>query len=197
MLDDLVERVFRPELVGQDPLRRECAGCGSSIASRNSRCRPSVWSTSLDEFLDVADQRLVLGYRGIKLHAWGDARRDAASAWHRTTVRRASTCWTPSSSAVRSPTPDTWYEEPMREFSVALPAPRPGGRCPAAHRRDVPQRPHNCGDFVAARAATFAVRTGTTLPGGITVAMRIAHLADGYRLRAALHGSDMPNLTCA
>ncbi len=30
------------------------------------------------EFLEVADQSLALGYRAIKLHAWGDAREDAA-----------------------------------------------------------------------------------------------------------------------
>ena len=32
---------------------------------------------SIEQFLDVADKCLELGYRGIKLHAWGDARRDA------------------------------------------------------------------------------------------------------------------------
>jgi L-alanine-DL-glutamate epimerase-like enolase superfamily enzyme len=31
------------------------------------------------------------------------------------------------------------------------------------------------------------------LRGGITGAMRTAHLADAYRLRAEVHGSDIPN----
>ena len=33
---------------------------------------------SVEEYLDVATQCLALGYPAIKLHAWGDARRDAA-----------------------------------------------------------------------------------------------------------------------
>src|SRR5437588_3914474 len=33
---------------------------------------------SVEEYLEVADQCLALGYPAIKLHAWGDARRDAA-----------------------------------------------------------------------------------------------------------------------
>jgi L-alanine-DL-glutamate epimerase-like enolase superfamily enzyme len=37
------------------------------------------------------------------------------------------------------------------------------------------------------------VRAGTTLRGGITGAMRTAHLADAYRVRAEVHGSDIPN----
>ena len=32
---------------------------------------------STEEYLDVADQCIELGYPAIKLHAWGDARRDA------------------------------------------------------------------------------------------------------------------------
>jgi L-alanine-DL-glutamate epimerase-like enolase superfamily enzyme len=45
---------------------------------------PAYASTStfatIEEFLDVADQALALGYRGIKLHSWGDAVRDARVA---------------------------------------------------------------------------------------------------------------------
>jgi L-alanine-DL-glutamate epimerase-like enolase superfamily enzyme len=51
----------------------------------------------------------------------------------------------------------------------------------------------NSADFIKAGAATFGVRAGTTLRGGITGAMRTAHLADAYRLRAEVHGSDTPN----
>jgi hypothetical protein len=51
----------------------------------------------------------------------------------------------------------------------------------------------NSADFIAAGAATFGVRASTTLRGGITGAMRTAHLADAYRLRAEVHGSDIPN----
>jgi len=39
----------------------------------------TVTFASLEEYLDVADQCLALGYPALKLHAWGDARRDASS----------------------------------------------------------------------------------------------------------------------
>jgi L-alanine-DL-glutamate epimerase-like enolase superfamily enzyme len=51
----------------------------------------------------------------------------------------------------------------------------------------------NSADFITSGAATFGVRAGTTLRGGITGAMRTAHLADAYRVRAEVHGSDIPN----
>jgi L-alanine-DL-glutamate epimerase-like enolase superfamily enzyme len=87
-----------------------------------------------------------------------------------------------------------WYEEPMREFSISA-----YGRL--AKTVEVPllvaetsDGAHmNSADFIAAGAATYGVRAGTTLRGGITGAMRTAHLADAYRLRAEVHGSDIPN----
>ena len=45
----------------------------------------------------------------------------------------------------------------------------------------------NTADFIASGAAT-SVRTSAELRGGITGAMRIAHLADSFRLRAEVHG---------
>jgi L-alanine-DL-glutamate epimerase-like enolase superfamily enzyme len=45
----------------------------------------------------------------------------------------------------------------------------------------------NAADFIASGCATF-VRVSTELKGGFTGAMRIAHLADAFRLRAEPHG---------
>ncbi len=45
----------------------------------------------------------------------------------------------------------------------------------------------NTADFIVERGAAF-VRTSAELRGGITGAMRIAHLADAFRLRAEVHG---------
>lgn len=45
----------------------------------------------------------------------------------------------------------------------------------------------NTADFIAAGCAVY-VRTSWNLRGGITGAMRIAHLADAFRLRAEVHG---------
>jgi L-alanine-DL-glutamate epimerase-like enolase superfamily enzyme len=244
MLDDLVDRVLRPELVGQDPLQREwiwyrmweldriqelplpTLGLADialwDLAGRlydqpvwqvlggYRTAIPAYASTStfrsVSEFLDVADQCLELGYRGIKLHAWGDARRDAALC---VALREHVGPDVPLmyDGSAGFDLPDAiflggaltdagylWYEEPMPEFSVA------------AYRRlaqavavpllvaETSDGAHmNSGDFIAAGAATFGVRTGASLRGGITGAMRIAHLADAYRLRAEVHGSDMPN----
>jgi L-alanine-DL-glutamate epimerase-like enolase superfamily enzyme len=244
MLEDLVDRVFREELIGQDPFRREwlwervweidriqelplpVLGLIDvalwDLAARVSdqpvwqllggyrEAIPAYASTSTfsttQEFLDVADQCLALGYRGIKLHAWGDARRDAALCLAlREHVGPDIPLMYDGSAGFDLPdavhlgralseADYLWYEEPMREFSIS------------AYRRlaeavDVPllvaetsDGAHmNSADFIAMGAATFGVRVGTTLRGGITGAMRTAHLADAYRLRAEVHGSDIPN----
>ena len=40
-------------------------------------CASTTTFATIEEFLEVADQCLELGYPAIKLHAWGDARADA------------------------------------------------------------------------------------------------------------------------
>jgi L-alanine-DL-glutamate epimerase-like enolase superfamily enzyme len=244
MLADLIERVFRPELVGQDPLRREwlwhriweldrihelplptlglvdvalwdLAGRLADLPTWQvlggyRTAIPAYASTTtfatVAEFLDVADQCLELGYQGIKLHAWGDARRDAElSIALREHVGDAVPLMYDGSAGFDLPDAIylgralsaanyLWYEEPMREFSI-------GAYGRLAQLVDVPllvaetsDGAHmNSADFIAAGAATFGVRASTTLRGGITGAMRTAHLADAYRLRAEVHGSDIPN----
>jgi L-alanine-DL-glutamate epimerase-like enolase superfamily enzyme len=243
-LTDLVERVLREELVGQDPFRREwlwhrvweldrihelplptlglidtalwdLAGrvydqpvwqlLGGFRESIPAYASTTTFATTA-EFLDVADQSLALGYQGIKLHAWGDAVRDARLCVAlRDHVGPDVPLMYDGSAAFDLPdairlgkalseADYLWYEEPMREFSVTA-----YGRL--AQSVSVPllvaetsDGAHmNSADFIAAGAATFGVRTGTTLRGGITGAMRTAHLADAYRLRAEVHGSDIPN----
>ena len=44
----------------------------------------------------------------------------------------------------------------------------------------------NTSDFIAAGCVAF-VRTSAEFKGGVTGAMRIAHLADAFRLRAEVH----------
>ena len=85
-----------------------------------------------------------------------------------------------------------WYEEPMREFSVTA-------YSWLAERVDVPllvgetsDGSHlNTADFIASGCATY-VRTSANHRGGMTGAMRIAHLADSFRLRAEVHGPTEP-----
>ncbi len=243
-LRDLVDRVFRAELLGADPFQREwlwhrvweldrihelplptlglidialwdLAGRyhGEPVWRLLGGFRdaiPAYASTSTfsstAQFLDVADQCLALGYRGIKLHAWGDARRDAdlclalrAHVGPDVPLMYDGSAGFDLPDAIRlgralSEADYLWYEEPIREFSIS------------AYQRlaetvDVPllvaetsDGAHmNAADFIRSGAATFGVRAGTTLRGGVTGAMRTAHLADAYRLRAEVHGSDIPN----
>lgn len=160
----------------------------------------TVTYASIEEFLDIADQCLAYGFASIKLHAWGDARKDARLAQRlREHVGDDVELMYDGSAAfdlsdaiylgrALSGAGYRWYEEPMREFSIE------------AHRQlaaavDVPllvaetsDGAHmNTADFIAAQVAPY-VRTSAALKGGITGAMRIAHLADAYRLRAEVHG---------
>ena len=165
---------------------------------------PAYASTSTfgttEEYLDVATQSLELGYPAIKLHAWGDARRDAKLC---TALREHvgddiplmydGSAGFDLADAVYvgdalSDAGYLWYEEPMREFSITaykwlaervrVPL-NVGETSDGAHM--------NTADFIASGCATF-VRTSTELRGGFTGAMRTAHLADAFRLRAEPHG---------
>ena len=116
MLADIIDRVLRPQLVGErgrsarvalaSPLgARPYGGVpdladSASSTSRSGTSRPEHWAfrstvcsarsgrefpayastttfSTIEEYLDVADQCLELGFTAIKLHAWGDARADA------------------------------------------------------------------------------------------------------------------------
>ncbi|MFC9561617.1 enolase C-terminal domain-like protein [Agromyces sp. NPDC056965] len=244
MLEDLVERVYRPELIGADPLNREwiwhrfweldrihelplpafglvdvalwdLAGrianepvwrvLGGFRTSIPAYASTSTFAT-IEEFLDVADQSLALGYHGIKLHAWGDATKDAelalalrAHVGDDVPLMYDGSAGFDLPDAIRlgralSDADYLWYEEPMREFSVTA-----YGRLADAVTvplvvAETSDGAHmNSADFIAAGAATFGVRASATLRGGITGAMRTAHLADAFRLRAEVHGSDIPN----
>ncbi len=244
ILEDLVNRRLRDELVGEDPFRREwlwhrvweldrieefpvyvlglvdialhdLAGkaLGVPVHELLGAFRteiPAYASTvtfsSTEEYLDVADQCLELGYPAIKLHAWGDARRDAALA----TALRAHVGDDVDlmyDGSAGFDLPDAvylgralagagyrWYEEPMREFSVTA-------YRWLAERVEVPllvaetsDGAHmNTADFIRSGCAEY-VRTSTGFKGGFTGGLRIAHTADSFRLRAEVHGGGLPNI---
>jgi L-alanine-DL-glutamate epimerase-like enolase superfamily enzyme len=161
----------------------------------------TVTFATTEAFLDVADQCLELGYPAIKLHAWGDARRDAALCLAlRDHVGPDVPLMYDGSAGfdlmdavyVGKALGDAgylWYEEPMKEFSVTA-------YKWLGERVDVPllvaevaEGVHmNTADFIASGCAS-GVRTDAELRGGITGAMRVAHLADSFLLRAEVHGS--------
>jgi L-alanine-DL-glutamate epimerase-like enolase superfamily enzyme len=243
-LQDLVDRVFREELLGADPIQREwlwhrvweldrihelplpalglidialwdLAGrvydepvwrlLGGFREAIPAYASTSTFATT-EEFLDVADQCLALGYQGIKLHAWGDARKDAKLCLAlRHHVGEDIPLMYDGSAGFDLPdaiylgkalseADYLWYEEPMREFSISAYQRLAESVAVPLLVAETSDGVHmNSADFIKAGAATFGVRAGTTLRGGITGAMRTAHLADAYRLRAEVHGSDIPN----
>jgi L-alanine-DL-glutamate epimerase-like enolase superfamily enzyme len=155
---------------------------------------------TVEEYLDVADQCLALGYPAIKLHAWGDRRADADLCQRlRAHVGPDIDLMYDGSAGFDLGEAEyvgralaeagyLWYEEPMREFSVTA-------YRWLAERVDVPLlvgetsdgSHYNTADFIAAGCASY-VRTSANHRGGFTGAMRIAHLADSFGLRAEVHG---------
>src|SRR3954449_10093450 len=155
---------------------------------------------SVEEFLDVATQCLELGYPAIKLHAWGDAREDARLCLALREHVGADVPLMYDGSAgfdladavylghALADAGYLWYEEPIREFSVtAYKWLAERVRVPLNVAETSDGSHMNTADFIAAGCASF-VRTSAELRSGITGAIRTAHLADAFRLRAEVHG---------
>jgi L-alanine-DL-glutamate epimerase-like enolase superfamily enzyme len=160
----------------------------------------TVTYSSIEEFLDIADQCLELGYPAIKLHAFGDAKKDALLGQRlREHVGDDVPLMYDGSAGfdlmdavylghALHDAGFAWYEEPMREFSVtAYKWLGERVRIPLLLGEVTDGAHMSAGDFVATGVAT-GLRTSTFLRGGFTGAMRIAHLADAYHLRAEVHG---------
>jgi L-alanine-DL-glutamate epimerase-like enolase superfamily enzyme len=160
----------------------------------------TVTFASIEEYRDVADQCLALGYQAIKLHAWGDARQDARLCQAlRAHVGPDLPLMYDGSAAFDLPdaiylghalaeADYLWYEEPMREFSISAYKQLAQAVKVPLNVAETSDGAHmNTADYIAAGCATY-VRTSWNLRGGITGAMRIAHLADAFRIRAEVHG---------
>jgi L-alanine-DL-glutamate epimerase-like enolase superfamily enzyme len=160
----------------------------------------TVTFATTEEYLDVVAQCIELGYPAIKLHAWGDARADARlSLAVREQVGPDVALMYDGSAGfdlvdavylgdALADAGYLWYEEPIREFSItAYKWLSERVRVPLCVAETSDGVHLNTADFIASGAASF-VRTSAELRGGITGAMRIAHLADAFRLRAEVHG---------
>jgi L-alanine-DL-glutamate epimerase-like enolase superfamily enzyme len=183
------------------PLCRVLGGYADAIPAYAS----TVTYASVEEFLDVADQFLEHGFRAIKLHAWGDARRDAelcvALRSHVgddiALMYDATAAFNPYDALFVGRACESagyrWYEEPLREFNIS------------AYRRlcdalDIPVLApetadgchHIAAEFIVAGAADM-VRTGVDFRG-ITGALRVAHVADAFQMTAEVHGGGLANL---
>lgn len=183
------------------PVHRLLGGFRTSIPA----CASTVTFDTTEEFLEVADQCLALGYPAIKLHAWGDAKRDARLCQDlRSHVGPDVPLMYDGSAGFDLPDAIyvghalaeagyLWYEEPIREFSInAYKCLASAVRVPLLVGETSDGAHMNTADFIVAGCATF-VRTSAKFKGGFTGAMRIAHLADAFRLRAEVHGSSLEN----
>lgn len=167
----------------------------------------TVTFKSTEEFLDVADQCLDYGFRAIKLHAWGDAKRDAKLCQDLRThvgddielMYDGSAGFNPYESLYLGRALEDagyyWYEEPMREFSI-------GAYRDLCHDLKIPVLAAECSDGCHYNVADFIrhdaadmVRVSAGYKGGITGAMRVAHLADSFQKTAEVHGGGAPNLS--
>lgn len=238
IMKDYVDRRFRAELIGQDPLMREHLWERVWELDRIERFAPNMthvidvalWDiagkaaqlpvykllggyrekipayastvtySSIEEFLDIADQCIALGYKSIKLHAFGDARKDAllgeklrAHVGDEMPLMYDGSAGFDLMDAVYLgnalyDSGFAWYEEPMREFSItAYKWLGERVKIPLLLGEVTDGAHMSAGDFAATGVAS-ALRTSTFLRGGFTGAMRIAHLADAYHLRAEVHG---------
>lgn len=165
----------------------------------------TVTFDTIDDYLHVADQCIEMGYDGIKLHAWDDVRRnvrlvhalrehvgadvplmfDASAAFDLADAIQLG--------KALSEADYLWYEEPMREYSISSYQRLREHVSVPLLVAEVSEGAHwNTADFIASGAATY-VRTSSSFKGGITGAMRIAHLADAFGLRAEVHGPGKDN----
>lgn len=188
--------------VAGQPVYRLLGGYRDGIEAYAS----TVTYGTTEEFLDIADQCLARGFKAIKLHAWGDLRRDAelcrALREHVgpgiTLMYDGSAGFDPYESLrlgrVLEECDYLWLEEPMREASID------------SYRRlcdqlDIPVLAaetsdgchYNAADFLVHGAADM-VRTSSHYKGGLTGALRVAHLADSFNRSAEVHGMGVENL---
>ena len=163
-----------------------------------------TWDT-MDEYERHIKECLDEGFTAIKLHAWGDEKEDARlcrnlRTWtgdDATLMFDGSAGWDLDTSLrfgrVLEEAGFAWYEEPMREFNLT------------AYRKlcdglDVPVLAAETSDGVHWNAATWIdmgaldmMRTSSFYKGGITGALKIAHLAEAHAMKAQVHGMGVPN----
>lgn len=169
----------------------------------------TVTFATTEEFLDVADQCVAYGFKAIKLHAWGDAHRDAKLCQALRAHVGPAIALMYDGSAGFNPYEALylgkalqeaeyyWYEEPLREFNI-------NAYRTLCAQLDIPVLAsetsdgahYNVADFILQGAADM-VRTSVQYKGGITGAMRVAHLADAFQMTAEVHGGGIANLQIA
>ena len=163
-----------------------------------------TWNT-MDEYEQHIKECIDEGFFSFKLHAWGDAKQDAKLSrnlrkWTGDDVDLmfdGSAGWDYVTSMwfgrVLEDVDFLWYEEPMREFDLVSYA----ELCRAL---DIPVLAAETSDGVHWNAATWIqyraldmMRISAGFKGGITGAMKVAHLAESFGMRAQVHGGGYAN----
>ncbi|MEO1104506.1 MAG: enolase C-terminal domain-like protein [Pseudomonadota bacterium] len=163
-----------------------------------------TWPT-MDEYERCIKASIDAGFKAFKLHAWGDPKRDAELCKN---LRK----WTGSDAPlmfdgsagwdfvtalefgrVLEGEGFLWYEEPMREFDLR-------SYVKLTEQLDIPVLACETSDGCHWNAALWIdmgaldmMRTSTFYKGGITGAMKIAHLAESHGMRAQVHGMGWGN----
>lgn len=155
---------------------------------------------SMDEYERHIKHCMDVGFTAFKLHAWGDAKEDMrlCSNLRRWTgpdavlMLDASAGWDyVTSMKVGRLLEDEgylWYEEPMREFDL-------GSYAKLCEALDIPVLAAETSDGCHWNAATWIemraldmMRTNPQYKGGMTGALKVAHLAESHGMRAQVHG---------
>jgi L-alanine-DL-glutamate epimerase-like enolase superfamily enzyme len=163
-----------------------------------------TWNT-MEEYERHIKHCMEVGFSAFKLHAWGDAKEDAklcrnlrkwtgpdadlmfdgSAGWDYVTAM-----WF---GRVLEECGFLWYEEPMREFEL-------GSYRKLCDALDVPvlaaETPDGCHWNMATwiqMGALDMTRTSWFFKGGITGAMKVAHLSDSFGMRCQVHGMGLPN----
>ena len=140
----------------------------------------TVTYSTIEEFLEIADQCLELGFRAIKLHAWGDPKQDAklGQALRNHVGPDIELMYDGSAGfdlvdaiyvgRALGEAGFFWYEEPMREFNIdAYRRLRDKVDIPLLSGETSDGAHFNIADFIAFNACEM-VRTSTHFKGGVT-----------------------------
>jgi L-alanine-DL-glutamate epimerase-like enolase superfamily enzyme len=163
-----------------------------------------TWNT-IEEYERHIKECADAGFTAFKLHAWGDAKEDARLCRN---LRKwtgedailmfdGSAGWDLETSIRFGRALEDvgfyWYEEPMREFNL-------GAYRKLCDQLEIPVLAAETSDGVHWNAATWIddgaldmVRTSSFYKGGVTGALKIAHLAESHAVKAQVHGMGMPN----
>lgn len=200
-LIDLVAWDIKAKVAGL-PLYQLLGGYDPKIQAYASTV---TWPT-MEEYERCIKAAMDVGFTAFKLHAWGDPQRDAELSRN---LRKwtgpdaplmfdGSAGWDLVTSLqfgrVLEGEGFLWFEEPMREFDIP-------SYVKLAQQLDIPVLACETPDGCHWNAATWItmgaldmMRTSTSFKGGITGALKVAHLAESHGMRAQVHGMGFGNV---